>query len=111
MKKLRRSIYLVGLALGSLTLAPTTASAAGCHTLCQLVTSPECMGCGFTAFQNVFCLRSSCDRCEEDSCSFATAPGDDLASNGAQAGGCLAPSKDAPPAVRIVKVQTMASRS
>src|SRR4051794_12927622 len=85
------------------------ARAAGCHTVCNLTLPPDCVGCGFTAFSNVFCQRAGCDRCFEDSCSVALPfQGDQLAQ--AASGQNVCPTKAVTPVqpLKVVRIQVLA---
>jgi hypothetical protein len=86
-----------------MALAVMPQAAAACHTVCSAVQPPDCLGCGFTAFRNVTCIRGACNFCEEDFCSVeAFSPSQRLA--------CEKPAEKGSDA-RAVKVEMLSPRS
>jgi hypothetical protein len=105
-----RSRFLwIGIAL-LLFLHPGTPAFAGCHTDCSL-NSPfgSCLNCGFRAFSEVTCYRSSCDACDTLSCEASLPSTNDQWASGISSGSCSAPATPVAK-VRIVKVQHPAAR-
>jgi hypothetical protein len=77
--------------------------AAACYSVCMGVQPPDCLGCAFTAFRSVTCLRGPCNFCEEDSCSVeAFSPSQKLA--------CEAPETKGAQ-LKALKVETLSPRS
>jgi hypothetical protein len=108
-KRLRRLLPLPSAVLMILAFSPGAAVAAGCHTVCKLTVAPDCMDCGYTAFQNIFCGRAGCDTCFEDSCAFLV---EEVTSQAVpQKGTCPAESSPAGSIPQIIKVQRLEARS
>ena len=111
-KRLSRLLALLPAVLLMLVFGPEPAVAAGCHTVCKLTMAPDCLDCGYTAFQNIFCMRGGCDTCFEDSCAFAIQEvTSQVAPQVPQKGVCPAGSSYTQSIPKIVKVETLATRS
>ena len=105
----RRQWFALVLVVGCLMLwSSAPAHAAGCHTDCTLTVKPDCLGCGFVAFSNIFCLRAGCDTCYEDSCSDIVMQGGKSASSNKEV--CPASTPRLAPSLRVIKVQELPSR-
>jgi hypothetical protein len=105
----RRKGFALVLVVGCLMVwSSAPVQAAGCHTGCTLTVPPDCLGCGFLAFSNVFCLRAGCNTCYEDSCSFIVMQGGESASSNKEV--CPASNPRLAPSLRVVKVQELPSR-